>query len=342
MLNTDSTLFELLDTQSANLFDEQGFAVHCPMVLTALARMGASDQQLRNYYAHWQTENPALAKVSHSKHSNADGEIRIDNWQQYLQQVDSFSPLQNFFQSWIKNSSADSVMLQVLSQIPIAPASVAFHGLIRLAYGLEANHHGEIAAALAALVTRNFAIPLQHPADRQPAASVAQGLTHLSHSMQDFETPERNITARIRAVIADPRFAQNLPPIPANAFEDMAMNAIILFHQTRHFTVLHMVTALHAARIIFAHLPDELFHQFLSPLWTAYCAAYVSAGAPRINTITHVGNILPWDTLLTAACTSTQDHQIKMIYTCHQEYLRSDSLEAKQLYLESANAFFAS
>jgi len=337
MPNTESTLFELLDTQSSNLFDEEGFAVHCPMVLTALARMGASDQQLRDYYAYWQSENPKLITVRKS-----DNAIRIDNWQHYLHQVDSFSSLQYFFQNWIGESSVDAVMLQVLSHIPIAPASVAFHGVIRLAYGLEADHHGEIAAGLAALVVRNFAIQLAHSADQPHVDSVSEGLMHLSNSMKNFETPERNITARIHAVIADPRFAQTLPTLPTDAFNEMATNAITFLHQTQDFTVLHMVTALHAARIILARLPEEIFHQFMPPLWTAYCAAYVSAGAPRIHAVTHKNSNLPWDTLLARACTCTEDHQIKIIYTCHQEYLNSDSPPAKQLYLESANAFLAS
>jgi len=341
MPNTTSTLFELLDTQSSNLFDEYGFAVHCPMVLIALSKMGASNQQLRDYYSSWKMENPSLGKLSRQPHSGS--EINIDNWQYALHQVNQFGQLQNFFQGWIKQSTADVVMFNVLSRIPIAPASVAFHGLIRLAYGLEADHSGEIAAGLAALVVSNFAIELNQSADRPQAESVAQGLTHLSNSLPNFETPAVNITARIRAVIADTRYAGNLPFMPANAFDQMAGCAIALYRQTSNFTALHMVTALHAARVIFARLPKETVAQFLPALWTAYCAAYVSIGAPSINAIIgEPGTQLPWEQLFARACNSTQDHLIKMIYSCRQEYLCTDSPNLQRLYLASANAILAS
>jgi hypothetical protein len=305
------------------------------MVLIALSRMGASEPQLRSYFENWQKENPALSKVSRTIHS----EIRRDTWLGSLNQVGDFGPLQYFFQTWIERTSVDAVMAEVLSQIPPAPASVAFHGIIRLAYGLEINHQGEIAAGLAALVLRNFPIHLPLSAGGSHVGSVSAGLAHLSARMPAFTTDEVNITARMRAVIADPRFVPSLPTMPENPFEDMALSAITLYLQTENFTTLHMVTSLHAARIIFARLPAGLYHNYLPALWAAYCAAYVSIGAPQIRSVASQQIKLPeWNTLFGQACNSKRDHMIKLIYTCYQEYLHSDETGTKGLYLAAANA----
>jgi hypothetical protein len=330
---SETLLGNLLTTQSAHLFDEQGFAVHCPMVLTALARMGATDQQLQTYFSDWENDNLTLSKMHRAALMN--NAITIETWRDSLNKSENFGQLQQFFQTWIAQTSANAVMLNVLSQIPKAPASVAFHGFIRLAYGLEANHHGEIAAGLAALVVRNFPIELQRPNNPPRAASVAQGLSDLARAMSEFTTPEINITARIRAVVTDPRFARALQIIPADPFNDMAVHAIVLYGQQRNFTGLHMVTALHAARVIFARLPSALFQQYLPSLWIAYCAAFVSIGGTTATPI-HAEK-QTWSELIEQAKTSTRDHMIKMIYTCYQEYLNSPDPEIKKHYLAGAN-----
>ncbi len=334
-------LHQLLTTQSANLFDEQGFAVHCPMVLSALSSLGASDEQLQNYFEIWQKENPALANsVGPTNQSNL---ITATTWRQSLKNVQDFSALQQFFQNWIEESAPEIVMQQVLSQIPPAPASVAFHGLIRTAHGLEVNHAGEIAAGLAALVVRNFWFDLPQPARPVQVQSVAQALAHFSERMSAFDTPKVNITARMQAVVDDPRFAHSLPAVPANAFAEMQQNAIKLYVQHQNFTTLHMVTALHAAHKIFTRLPDALFERYLPAVWSAYCAAYVSTGAPRIvDAPVASDTLLPWKTLFAAACESNRDHMIKMIYTCHQQYQRATSSDLKLLYLAGANSIFTS
>ncbi|PRC93814.1 questin oxidase family protein [Solimicrobium silvestre] len=340
-----STLGEMLESQSSFLLDPEGFSNHGPMVLIALAKMGASEQQLRTYLTNSNQENRFHSELAQAKKLS----ITQQTWPQQLNQTDNFSQLQIFFKNWITQTSADQVLIEVLNQIPAAPASVAFHAIIRLAYGLEVNHSGEIAAGLAALVVGNLPISIEFR-NKEPAANVLDGLAALSTEMKGFDTQEINITDRIRAVVADPRFARTVPAMPLHddLLDEMAKTAIVIYSQTHNFTALHMVTGLHAARLVFSRLPISLIKQFMPSLWLAYCAAYASIGAPQIapKILTaeptaapskHLNN-QPWEALFAQTLNSQRDHMIKMIYTCHQEYLRDPS----PLYLDSANAILAS
>lgn len=63
----------------------------------------------------------------------------------------------------------------------------------------------------------------------------------------------------MQSATADPRFAEALsvPPIGPGLLGDLARIAITLYWQTSDFTVLHMMTATHAARVLFERTRDS-------------------------------------------------------------------------------------
>jgi Questin oxidase-like len=314
-INTrNAVLTELQDANRRFALDAKGTTNHCPMALVALANMGATPERLRAFFDMWDEKYAIPAPVSNVT-------IARDDWYANLR-GDDFEALRDCFEAWIHEDGIDAVLLAVLSRIPFAPATGAFHALIRLGYGLESGHVAEMAAGLAYLMVGNadLAIP-----PSQSAATVEAGFVSISAAMAGSSFPGDMIVARVRSAVADPRFAPALcaVPISTGLLAEMAGLAIATYWQTRNFTVMHMVTGLYAARQIFAHLPEALVLHLLPQMWVSLCGAYASVGAPLIHASQLEDDTLPsegdWAGLFEKAVLSDNDHVIKMTYTCYRE-----------------------
>ncbi|QDQ27841.1 questin oxidase family protein [Chitinimonas arctica] len=321
-----SSLQGLLDQNAHFALQARGTTNHCPMALVALAKMGAGPARLQAFFAYWTTRY-AIARDPHP------GSLKRQEWQARAGDSEAFGSLRLLFTDWIAAEGVAAVVATVLAQAAPAPATGAFHALIRLAYGLEADHGGEVAAGLAAYVANQLLIPLGDAASR-PAESVAAGLHTLSRQFAGKTWPGQAITARLRGVAADPLFLASLPrpPQSGDLLAQLAHAAIALYWQTSNFTVLHMVTGVHAARLVMARLPAATVRIQSEALWAAYCAAYVSVGAPALADDDPPAAPTDWATLLALAVDADDDHTIKLVYSCWQE----DAHAANPAYLAAA------
>jgi hypothetical protein len=310
------TLAQLLDANAGFALDARGTTDHCPMALAALAQMGASSERLGAFFDRW-TGTYSIIETQ------PDTALEGGNWLAQLGNPAAFNSLRRHFRESIEEQGASKMIADVVGHAPFAPATGAFHAIIRTAYGIEAGHGGEIAAGLAAYAATNLPIPYEWNG-RQPALSVHHGLAILSNRFSGTRWPDGSITGRLKAIAANADFREALPAPPeaASLLDDMARNAIGLYWQTADFTVLHMVTGMHAARVLLAQLPAGLAHPFLASTWAAFCAAYVSAGAPAPHPADPPGLEARWPEVLRLAIGSDDDHVIKMAYTCFQEHLR--------------------
>ncbi|GAB3256900.1 questin oxidase family protein [Chitinimonas naiadis] len=322
----NTALRQLLDANTGFSLDAVGTTNHLPMALVALAGMGATPQRLQDFFTLWERKYAIALAV-------ADTTVTRNNWQGQIGNRAAFGALQALFTEWVGHEGANKVIAHVLRHIPAAPATGAFHALIRLSYGLRARHEGEVGAALAAMVVGNLPIALDL-AGRPSAESVAVALTQLSHAQAGRTYGGESITGRLRAVAQDAVFDAALPapPTTPSLLDEMARVAIALYWQTNNFTVLHMVTALHAARTVLPLLAPELAVRYADALWVAYCAAYVSVGAPALREASPARIEADWPDLMAAAVQDDDDHVIKMTYTCYQEYQR----EPNELYRQVA------
>ncbi|MFZ6871065.1 questin oxidase family protein [Undibacterium sp. Di27W] len=291
------------------------------MALGALAGMGASDSRLQEFFAHWHDTYALPALPLHQM-------IRYEDFQRYLGKREYFTDLQSCFASRIAERGESEVIREVFALVPFAPATTAFHAMIRLAYALQANHAGEIAASLAALVAANFDINIDMTG-RQAASSVAAGFQELSNHMSGKTYPGRMIAEKMRAVVNDEQFLQCLPgvPVTGNLLEELALWAISAYGQTGDFTILHIVTGINATRQLLPYLDKDVMSSRLQDLWLALCAAYVSVGAPALVDAavyeSHMrakhGQVRSWAALFAMAINSNDDHVIKFTYTCALE-----------------------
>ncbi|HTI16613.1 MAG TPA: questin oxidase family protein [Trinickia sp.] len=317
--HVDLTLSELLDANARFDLAAKGTTNHCPMALIALAKMGASPFRLREFFDMWEREYALPAP-------GGSPIIGRSEWSRHLGDTAAFAALRLCFLDWIAEDGAITVINGVLNEVPFAPASGAFHALIRIAYGIEAEHRGEIASGLAALVSSHLPIAVNINGSRC-AESVDAAFSGAARVMGNDVVGGHSIAARLRAVADDVRFRQAIPapPTSPSLLDDVARTTIAAYWRTSDFTVLHTVTATHAARILFAQLPDSLVIHLLSGLWIALCAAFAIVRRPE-NLESCAPNVdSGWNEICRKAVLSNDDHVIKMTYTCFCEDRRHPS-----------------
>jgi hypothetical protein len=310
------TLQYLLDENTRFALDARGTTNHCPMALVALARMGATPDRLKAFFAQW-SENYAIDETQPGM------ALAGDDWLAHVGNPAAFGSLRRHFAAAIGRDGAPAIIAEVMRRAPHAPGTGAFHAFIRIGYGLEAGHGGEIASGLAAYVATNLPVDIDCT-DRRAALSVEEGFAGLSGQLAGRDWPVGSITGRLEAIAADPTFRRILqsPPAGASLLDDLARVSITLYWQTADFTVLHMVTGVHAARIVLAQLPASMARPMEASFWAALCAAYVSVGAPPLVAPDAPKPQAAWPDVLRRATASDDDHVIKMVYTCFQESKR--------------------
>jgi hypothetical protein len=314
-----STLTRLLDDNVRFALSHKGTVNHLPMALIALQAMGATDARLTQFFDWWEA-NIALPRTGD------EAVVTRDGWQASLGRYADFAPMADMFRLWIEVEGAERVVGAVAPSVAGAPGSLAFHAPIRLAYGLDAGHPSEIAAGLASWVAAHRNLGLD--ATTAPrAGSVAEGLDAISAAWSGHGPMGGMITAAMATVAAEPAFRGALRRAPAEGaalLPALSRAAIRLYWQFPNFTVLHMVTGVHAARVICERVPALATPAFSEALWRDWCAAYATVGAPRYEGQEPAGAAPDWDAIFAAAVASDDDHVIKLSYSCHAEAARYD------------------
>ena len=308
-------LDKLLDENARFALLHRGTVNHLPMTLVALSKLGASDERLAEYFNYWEGKF-ALPRAGEEQ------PISRQDWASGLSRHEAFWPLADLFAAWIAESNVETVVGAVLPRVECGPGAIAFHAMIRLAYGLEANHRGEVAAGLAAWVAsyRDLALDLN---GAQVASSVGEGLSSIRMAVGGGAPMSGSISRAMIAVAANPDFrAALLAQPPGDLLGELSRAAIRLYWGTSNFTVLHMVTSVHAARIVLERFPRLATPALSQALWGEWCTAYATIGAPPFDEPATEGSLLPFGSIAAAAVQQNNDHVVKLTYTCREEEAR--------------------
>ena len=138
-----------------------------------------------------------------------DTVVARHEWARHLGERAALGALRLCFQDWIADAGLVSVTTTVLQEVPFAPATQAFHSLVRLAYGIEAGHAGEIAAGLASLISSHLPIDVS-PEENRTARRADAGFDHVAQALSGTAFQGTSITSRLRAVSTDVRFGRAL------------------------------------------------------------------------------------------------------------------------------------
>ena len=163
---TGSTLKRLLNDNERFDFAGRGTVNHLPMALYALSRIEATDERLKDYFRWWEENRASPRRYSGCRINRRD-------WPQYVGQAAKFDALSATFREWIAERGSEEVIEAVFPALSDGMRLAAFHGLISLAYGVEVDHAGEIAAGLAGLCARydDLGLPAYQPAPCQGAGA---------------------------------------------------------------------------------------------------------------------------------------------------------------------------
>jgi hypothetical protein len=281
---------------------------HLPMALVALARLGASDERLAEFAQRYAARlHPAPA---------AEPWPAGDAWRAHLGRPRAWPAYRALFRDWLRHEGAADVLAQTLPVLMAGVGAAAFHGPIRAAYALAANHADELADALAYWACRWF--PLGEPA---AAGSVVDPAVLLPALDLAGELPDAPlISQRMASAAAHPRFASaadrlhvdlrsTLPRLAHLAAERYAAGA--------DFTVLHLVTSAHAVQVLLPWLDDDAARRealaHYARAWLAGWATRPPHDAPQPPLA-----VLPWPEIEARAVESDDEHAIKLVDSCRE------------------------
>ena len=303
-----TTLHTLLDEGAA--FDPvygNELANHLPMALVALDRLGASHAHLGAYAAGYAKRvglRPARAAAAWPAG---------DAWTSRLGQPDAWPMYRNLFTQWLEHESAGAVLSQALPALMPGCAAAAFHGVIRTAYGVQAEHMGEIAEGLAywsATHQRLGTWPQGVVADADDPAELLREL-HAADSRDGLIVTRMVDAARdgkVNAVAARLVVDDDTP-------QRLTRAAAFAYTHTGNFTALHLVTGCHAMRVIAqAAAADIDATDAWRWFWQAYAHGVVAAALEP----SPAPEPWPWPRIVEAAIGDDDEHVIKLVDSCRE------------------------
>jgi hypothetical protein len=319
--------------RAQGLFTREGNSNHLPMALGALLGLGAPAHALQRFADQYATRLPSPTSVLPVAIATPPKARAA------FAQPARYTDLLAFFNAEIERAGSAAVQSQWLDELLQAPASSAFHSLIRLAYGRRFDHPGEVASGLADLAAQRKVLPLPVGS----ALPMADALARLRATARLFGTPWRQppISQRLAEVVAHDAFSRACAPLllalgdTAAALDVLSDASIDEYLGSMSFTALHLVTACHALRAVLPALTDAA--AALRAFWPAWAAALVVARSTSRQPAVSDEPGAAWPALVARTLGSDDDHVIKMVFTCQEEHARTGDPR----YLRAASRLLA-
>jgi hypothetical protein len=281
-------------------------ANHLPMVLIALDKMGASRAQLRHAFER------SIPHLERPHLPPPDPTVTIEECRN---REELYPSALRYYELQIKEHGIEECLRRELPPLLPAIATAAFHPLIRTAYGIDANHQQEIATGLAYWNLEYHTLPASEERIALPAAEIPP---RLAAQYPLIALAPGNIADHMFSVTQQHGWMEALIQPEQLGLEDITRVAIDAYRGTRDFTLLHGVTGCHALRLILPYCPES--ESALRYFWAGLVVAYLSTGPKQILQNKNGANLLDWKTINKRACTSDDDHVLKLVYSCWQEF----------------------
>ncbi|MFT6431984.1 MAG: hypothetical protein ACJAVI_000019 [Candidatus Azotimanducaceae bacterium] len=264
---------------------------HMPMTICAMAGLGATLEQIQEFTTGYsKILRPVTTVVSLSGVVN-------DQWRHWIGIPDGYAELLQYFIETINLLGIDNTVSEYLPEFIDSLALDAFHPIIRLAYGINANSKEEVAASLAYLITTHLSVP----ADSGKACDLEEQLKTQVAAGKVIEM--KSFGDALVGLMRQERY----PSGCAQDFKICARMSLGIYQSTRNFFALHMVTATYAVRICANYIDSR---RALGALTRALLGAHLVVGSPD------------FDLSASAPVPKQLDlpHAYKYLYVCLQEY----------------------
>jgi len=278
----------VVESQPFSASYANGMANHLAMALVALDRLGASDDRLREFAAMYQQRLRAKPEAEAKQAAK--------------------------FAAELQEKGREAFLRDAACRLTPGLASEAFHGLIRTAYAVDSGDDTDLPDAITSWVLGYEELGRFEELRWDKAVDAFTAINRDDRFPRDLAG--RSITGRIRKIIAIPAFDDYRFGIRNLELGDVAKIAALLFLATGDFTILHLVTACHATRILRPYLAVDA----VSHLGVAMIAAYASIGRPDFDADLQPARDLPdWPSLAARTILSDDEHDLKLVYSCLQE-----------------------
>jgi hypothetical protein len=270
---------------------------HMPMTICAMAGLGATQEQILDFTVGYSKMLRPVAKSTSV--TIAEGGVMAEQWRNWIGVSDGYAELLQYLLETINLQGIDTTVAEYLPEFIDGLALEAFHPIIRLGYGINANSKEEVAAALAYLITSHRSVPadvgkacdLKKQLETQAAAGKVIDMKSFGDALIELFKQER------------------YPSGCAHDFKICARMSLGIYQSTRNFFALHMVTATYAVRICANYIDSR---RALGALTRALLGAHLVVGSPD------------FDLEAPAPVPKQLDlpHAYKYLYVCLQEYQR--------------------
>jgi Questin oxidase-like len=302
----------LLDRAQAYAPEYGGsLSTHLPMALVSLQALGATASRMEAFFA----------TISARLNAAPPTAAASDDWLSLRGDRAAFASVRAYFLQAIADHGRDAVLRQALPSLVDGVGAVAFHGLLRTASATVAGHDAELASGLAVWACGH--LPLASFVATQPpeasAAGVADWLAHMAAHGDAWRVDTGMITPQMRAFVRTPAFRDGADRLAVHGgtLRELAAQALAIYLRTRNFTVLHLITSAHALRVLMPWLDEPLVA--VRHYARAYAAGLAASGVKVDAPIIPV-NVLPWPEVLREGAASNDEHVIKLVYACREDW----------------------
>ncbi|MEH6630859.1 MAG: questin oxidase family protein [Halopseudomonas aestusnigri] len=301
----------------APIFGPQQFSNHFPMASFALKKLGADEELIDRF------NKDNLPRLDLNVRADNSLVITKDNFDLNLGKAKGYLGYLKYFQ----DKGCLGKELSRIDDLAKGVSASAFHALIRLGYGLDANDASEIAAGLAYMADTLLIVI---PEENRSAVVSKVGAGDLGKKIirkrlageLEVLSSKATISGRMTVTAKDDE-RQNIISSAFNAsnlsLDQVAKISLQVFLHTNSFTALHAVTASHAARLVLPYVGDQ--ETFIRELFAGIVTAVLTIPGEDFK-VDAFGpeELLSQKVLSSRGRVSTDSHDIKFIYSCLEEY----------------------
>jgi Questin oxidase-like len=316
-IDTPTVLTTLLDRAQAFAPEYRGdLSNHLPMALVALDSLGADAARMASFFT---VASAKLDPVPRPAHACKD-------WSTKRGDLTAFASLRAHFSEAITANGRDATLRQTLPLLVDGVGAAAFHGLLRTASAMVAQHDDELASGLAHWACWHMPLEAFVAAPTESDPDVSMWLAGIAKRANGWRSEAGLIALRMMAFAQTPAFRDGVDRLAVHdgTLRELATQALAIYLRTKNFTVLHLITSAHALRLLMPWIDAPLIavRHYARTYAAGVAASGVKVDAPMIAV-----NVLPWPDVLRAGAASDDEHVIKLVYACHEEWKVTGDVE---------------